>query len=73
MEPQRGDGKLGFHPHFDIRHNFDGTVVSSTSRPHFILKGIFWYSFLLEAELTPGLLNADRRIRSPENFQEPHR
>jgi hypothetical protein len=23
-----------------------------------------WYSFLLEAEWTPGLLNTDRRIRS---------
>jgi len=25
-------------------------------------------SFLLEAEWTPGLLNADRRNRSPENY-----
>jgi hypothetical protein len=30
-------------------------------------------SFLLEAELIPGLLNADRRIRSIENFQKPYR
>jgi hypothetical protein len=32
-----------------------------------------WYSFPLEAEWTPGLLNADRRIGSIQNFQGPHR
>ena len=32
-------------------------------------KEIPWYSFLLEAEWTVGLNNADRRSRSLENFQ----
>ena len=36
-------------------------------------QGNSWYSFLLEAEWTPVLVNADRRIRSLENFQRPHR
>jgi hypothetical protein len=31
-----------------------------------------WYSLLLEAEWTPGLLNVDKRIRSLENFQGPN-
>jgi hypothetical protein len=54
---------LCFHPHFDIRHNQEGTVVSSTRRPHFTLKEITWYSFLLEADWNQELLNADRGIR----------
>jgi hypothetical protein len=36
-------------------------------------KEISWYSFLLEAEWFPGLLNADRRIRLLENIQGSHR
>lgn len=32
-----------------------------------------WYSFLLEVERTPVLLNADGRNRSLENFQVPYR
>ena len=72
METQRGEGMLCFHPHFDIRHNYDGRVVSYTRRPHLTLKKIPWYSFLLEAKWTPVLLNADRRIRSVEHFQGPH-
>jgi hypothetical protein len=59
-----GGGMLGFHPYFDIRHNLDGRVVSSTCRPHFSPKEIPWYSFLLEADWTPGLMNANGRIRS---------
>ena len=39
----------------------------------FTLKGIPWYSFLLEAEWTPGLLSADRSNRSVDNFQGPYR
>ena len=64
---------LGFHPYFDIRHNLDGRVVGYTRRPHYTPKEIPWYSLLLEAEWTPGLLNADRRRRSLGNFQGPYR
>jgi hypothetical protein len=67
------DGILGFHLQFDIRHNYDGTVVSSTLRPHFMPKETLWYSFLLEAEWTPGLLFGDRRDRSLGDSQGPYR
>jgi hypothetical protein len=66
-------GILRFYPYFDIRHNQDGRVVGCRRRPHYIPKKISWYSFLLEAERTPGLLNADRRRRLSENFQGPYR
>jgi hypothetical protein len=55
-----GDGKLSFHPYFDIR-------------PHLTPKEINWYSFRLETEWTPGILNADRKMRSLENFQGSQR
>jgi hypothetical protein len=43
-------------PHFlDNRLTDGGEVVSLTRRPPFTLLEDFWYSFLLEAELTPGL------------------
>jgi hypothetical protein len=42
-------------------------------QPHLTSKVISWYSFLLMAEWTPGLLSMDKRIRSLENFQGPHR
>jgi hypothetical protein len=45
---------------FDFRHNYDGRVVSSTR--NLPQKEIPWYSFLLQAEWTPGLLNVDRRL-----------
>jgi hypothetical protein len=64
---------LGFSPYFDIRHDYDDRVVSFTRRPHFTLEEIPWYSFLLEAEWTPGLLNANRTKRRLENFQRPYR
>jgi hypothetical protein len=64
---------LGFHLYFDIRHNEDGRVVSSTHLPYFVPKEISWYSFLLEYERTPGLLNANRRNKLLKNFQEPNR
>ena len=57
MQTQTGDEMLSFHLYFDIRHNEDGTVFSSTRRQHF----------------TPPLMNEDRKIRSLENIQEPHR
>jgi hypothetical protein len=72
MDTQRGDEMLGFHPYFDIQQNSGVRVVSSTHRPHFTPKDIPWHSFLLVAEWTPGLLNADQTGR-PENFQGPHR
>jgi len=71
MKIQKGDGMLGFHSYSDSRYYKDGRVVSSTRRPHFTPKNIPRYSFLLEDECTPGLLNADRRNRSLENFQGP--
>jgi len=37
------------------------------------LQEIYWYSFLLQAEWTAGLLSAERRNRSPEDFQGPYR
>ena len=45
VKTQMWDGMLGFHPHFDIRHNWDGTAVSSTRRPLFNLKGTFCTHF----------------------------
>jgi hypothetical protein len=51
---------LSFRPNFDIR-------------PHFIHKEISWYSFLLEAEWTPGVLNDDRGIRGVTIFQGLYR
>jgi len=44
---------LGVHPYFDIRHNQDGTVFSSTRWLYFTLQEIPWYSFLFEAEWIP--------------------
>ena len=74
METQGGgDGILGFHFHFDIRHYLDGRDVSPTRRPHLTLQKIPWYSFLLEAEWTPELVNAHRRNMPPEHFRGPHR
>ena len=48
MKTPTGDGILDFHSYFDIRHNLDGRVVGSTHQPHFNLKEIPWYPFLLE-------------------------
>jgi hypothetical protein len=57
MGTHRGDGILGFHPYFDIRHDQDGRVVSSRCRPFFTPQGNF---LVLLAEWTPGVENADR-------------
>jgi hypothetical protein len=52
--------------HFlDNRLTDNGEVVSLTLRPPFTPKENSWYSFLLEAESTPGLCAA-RKIRSIE-------
>ena len=53
-----GNGMLCFHHYFDILHNEDCRVFSSTHRPHFTPKEIPWYLYLLQAERTPGILNA---------------
>jgi len=47
LRTQSGDGMLDFHTYLEIRHKQDDTVVSSTRRPHFIVKKIPWYLFLL--------------------------
>jgi hypothetical protein len=67
MKIQKGDEMLGFNSYFDIRYYADGRVVSSTRRPHFTPKTISRYSFLLEDEWIPGLLNADRRKKSSKD------
>jgi hypothetical protein len=54
---------VNFHPCFNIRHNQDGRVVSSSRRPHFIPKQIPWYSFVLKPEWILGLLNTQKIIR----------
>jgi hypothetical protein len=38
----------------DNRLTDGGKVVSPTRRPHFTPQEDFWYTFLLEAESTPG-------------------
>ena len=57
----------GFH-YFDIRHK-DSRAISSMQWPPLppgTIPGN--YSFLLQAEWIPGLLNADRKIRSIKKF-----
>jgi hypothetical protein len=72
MKIQRRDGMLSFQPYFDIRHKTEGRAVSYTHRPHFTAKEIPWYLLVYEAKLTPGLMNKERRKKSPENFQRPY-
>jgi len=72
MKNQRMDGTFGIHPYFDIWHSWDGTIFSSTHHLFITLQEIPWYSFLLEAEWTLGILNVNRRNRSLENFQGPY-
>jgi hypothetical protein len=67
--PEGIKGMLVFHPYF--WHS--AQLGQQSCQPLFTLKGIPWYSFLLEAEWTPGLLNADRSNRSLDNFQGPYR
>ena len=66
-----GEGEvLDLHAYFNIRHDQNGRSVSYTRRPHFIPKEILWYSFRLEAEWNPGLLNVERRNRPLENVSK---
>ena len=67
MKTQMKDGKLGFHPYFDILHNKNGKGVSSM---HWLLlypKEIPWFSCLIEAKWTPALVN-EKRSENP--YQE---
>jgi len=45
-----------------------GKVVSLMHRPNFTLRKYTWYSFLLEAESTPGP-QCDRKDYVTEKFQ----
>jgi len=67
-EVSEGGWNTGLYSYFDVRHNKDGRVVSATRLLHFTHKKIPGYSFLLQVEWTPWLLNADRRKRTLENF-----
>ena len=50
----------------------DGSkVVSLTHRPHFTPRKYSWYSFLLEAESTPGS-ECDRKDYIHEKYQRHH-
>ena len=62
---------LAFNKHHVIRHQKHGRAVSFLHRSHFTSKEIPWYSYLLEAEWNPELLNAERKIRSLDNFRRP--
>jgi hypothetical protein len=72
MKTQRGDGMLGFHPYFGIRHN-PWAELWAPCAGRSLPKDIPWYLFLLEAQWNPGLLNANRRNRSLENLLGPCR
>ena len=50
---QEGSRKLRF-PDFMTTAQDGGKVVSLTHRPSFTPRKYIWYSFLLEAESTPG-------------------
>ena len=51
----------------------DGRAVSYNRRQHFMPHEISWYSFLLEAEFTSGLMNVRRRNEYLENFPGAYR
>jgi len=72
-EDSEGGWNTGLHSYFDVRHNKDGRVVSSTRRLHFTPKEIPGCSFLLQVECTSRLLSAERRKRTLENFQRHYR
>jgi len=71
MQTQSGHGMLGFHP-----LTFGTTRPAEWQAPRagvFTPREIAWYSFLLEAEWTTRLKNAERTNRSLENFQRSYR
>jgi hypothetical protein len=54
---------LCFHLFYsDIRHSYEGRIVSSTRRSHITTKEIPEYYFLLETQWNKGLVKADRSI-----------
>jgi len=74
MKTQRKDGMSGFHPYFDIWHDLDSRVVNSKQRqPYFTSQAVGLYSFLLQDDNTPKLLNAGRRNGSLESIERPYR
>jgi len=64
MKTQREDGMLGFRPFDTTRATRCQFYMPAPLHPQ-----IPWYSFLLEAEWTPWLINAEKENRSLENFQ----
>ena len=62
-----GSTKLRF-PDFMTTAQDGGKVVSLTHRPPFPCRKYTWYSFLLEAESTPGP-QCDRKDYVTEKFQ----
>ena len=70
MKTQIVDGMSDIHFYLDIRHNCEGRVVGCTREPHFTPREVPSQSFPLEGKWSPGLLNADRRIRSPHSFSK---
>ena len=65
-----GSRKLRFQDFMTTAHG-GGKVVSLTHRPHFTPMKSSWYSFLLEAESTPGTL-CDWKDYVNEEFQRHH-
>ena len=59
---------LGFHPYFDIRQNQDGQKCQPYEPAALYPPGNSLVIISI-SEWTPGLLNADRRNMSLENFQ----
>jgi len=64
--------KLRF-PDFVTTAQDGGTVVSLTLRPLFTPKKYYWYSFLLEAESTPGPQCDRKDFMSMKNLLTPAR
>ena len=71
MKTRSGDVMLGFHPYFRHSAQLGRQSCQLYAPAAFYLQGIPWYSFLLEAEWTPGLLNADGGNRSLYKFKGP--
>jgi len=54
----------------DIRHSWEGKVVSFTCRPHLSPGKFLGTHFFWETEWIPGPVNADRRTRSFEKTSQ---
>jgi len=64
-----GSRKLRFPDYVTLAQN-GGKVVSLTHRPLLPPRKYSWYSFLLEAESSPGLHSAIGRIMSVKNSSD---